>query len=453
MLKYFSFLIIALLILTSCDPLKNQTEENLIKVKLNARFGFDGFDAARKVLFPLDYTENKLIKDSVDIAEAFEEYVIRRYYLDEKLAMYHKWKDGKITDQRWEALQRVYQINTDSLLDIKPSNTILIAYGTLPTGDRAIQVDKNFNNDLSDEDLIKVDYPLEFIDDVDKDYYLKNKAQYLPKVNVEVEYIQKDSLLTHEFPLQINPYNVDDLIQYVTQDDLEKKYFLSVNIPQYYQSEMIVEEDTFQLKATGNFKSPYLDKENTQISIKNLATTNDSLQEISERYTIGDSLYLNKKPYHFKRIALNGSELLVKKLDDQTKLYAFKEGYYFPGLNTDFIRSEKYQINDQKATTYIVWNTRSMNDTWVDHLKKWQDENPDQQLIGIAYDKNKGAVRRWLDRMKINWPNYYISPSGEQLLKTDDQELPFKIKINKKGKIQNIDRNFNPTLQTKNKTI
>jgi hypothetical protein len=68
-----------------------------------------------------------------------------------------------------------------------------------------------------------------------------------------------------------------------------------------------------------------------------------------------------------------------------------------------------------------------------------------KQLIGIAYDENKGAVRRWLDRMKINWPNYYVNPSNNQLLKSDNQKLPMKINVNKNGKIQNIDRNFEST--------
>lgn len=445
MIKYFSCLMIFFLILSSCDSSKKQIEESQIKIKLHAKSGFDGFDAGRKVLFPLNYTENKLLKDSIPIAEDFEEYVIRIFHLDEELAMYEKWKQGKINNQRWEALQRVYQINPDLLFDIKPSNKILIAYGTLHSGDRAIQVDQNFNNDLSDEDLIKIDYPLEFVDDVDKDYYLKNKAQYLPKVNVAVEYTKQDSLLTHKFPLQINPYNVDELIQYVTKDDLEKQYFLSVNIPQYYQNEMIVEEDTFQLKAAGNFKSPYLDKENTQIFIKNSTTTGDSSAIKNIKYSIKDSLYLNQKPYYFKEITLNGSELILEKLSDETKLHAFKEGYYFPQLESDFIQQVKYQIDDQKPTTYIIWDTKSMNETLVNQLKKWQTEKLNQQLIGIAYDENKGAVRRWLDRMKINWPNYYVNPSNNQLLKSDNKKLPIKINVNKNGKIQNIDRNFEST--------
>ena len=433
------------LILSSCDSSKKQIEESQIKIKLHAKSGFDGFDAGRKVLFPLNYTENKLLKDSIPIAEDFEEYVIRIFHLDEELAMYEKWKQGKINNQRWEALQRVYQINPDLLFDIKPSNKILIAYGTLHSGNRAIQVDQNFNNDLSDEDLIKIDYPLEFVDDVDKDYYLKNKAQYLPKVNVTVEYTKQDSLLTHKFPLQINPYNVDELIQYVTKDDLEKQYFLSVNIPQYYQNEMIVEEDTFQLKAAGNFKSPYLDKENTQIFIKNSPSTGDSSAIKNIKYSIKDSLYLNQKPYYFKEITLNGSELILEKLSDETKLHAFKEGYYFPLLESDFIQQVKYQIDDQKPTTYIIWDTKSMNEKLVNQLKKWQTEKLNKQLIGIAYDENKGAVRRWLDRMKINWPNYYVNPSNNQLLKSDNKKLPIKINVNKNGKIQNIDRNFEST--------
>jgi hypothetical protein len=429
---------IALLIVSSCDPLKKQTEENLMKIKLNAKSGFGEFEMGRKVLFPLNYTENKLLKDSIPVAEDFEEYVIRIFNLDEKLAMYKKWKQGTITDQRWEALQRVYKINTDSLVDIKPSNKIWIAYGTLQTGDRAILVDKDLDNDLSDEDLIKIDYPLEFIDDADKDYYLENKDQYLPKVNVEVKYTQQDSMLSQQFPLQINPYNVDELIQYVTKDELEKQYFLSVNIPQYYQSEMIVEKDTFQIEVAGNFKSPYLNKENTQILITNATSVKDSLAQKSDQYTIGDSLYLNKQPYHFKEIALNGSKLLVEKLDDQTELYALKEGYYFPELKKDLIQPDKYQIDDKKPTTYIIWNTKSMNETLVNQLKKWKDEYEDQQLIGIAYDENKGAVKRLLDRMKINWPNYYINPSENQSLKINKKQLPLKIKINRKKQIVKI---------------
>ena len=400
MLKYFSFLTITLLILSSCDPSKKQTEKDLMKIKLNAKSGFGGFDAGRKVLFPLNYTDNKLLKDSIPVAEDFEEYVIRLYHLDEKLAMYEKWKQGKITDQRWEALQRVYQINTDSLPEIKPSNNIWIAYGTLQNGDRAIQIDKNFNDDLSDEELIKIDYPLEFIDDTDKDYYLENKDQYLPEVNVEVEYKQQDSLFTHQFPLQVNPYNVDELIQYVTQDELEKQYFLSVNIPQYYQNEMIVEKDTFQINVAGNFKSPHLHKENTQISVTKTNSSKDSLAQKSEKYTIGDSIYLNKKPYHFKKIDLNGSKLQIEKLDDKTKLYALKEGYYFPELEKDLIQPDKYQISNQKSITYIVWDTKSMNEAFVNQLKNWQDKQDNHQLVGIAYDENKGAVKRMIRSSK-----------------------------------------------------
>ena len=439
MLKYFSLLMLFLLMLSGCDPSNEQTEDDLIKMKLKASSGFGGFDPNRKVLFPLGETENKLLKDSIPVAEKFEEYVIRMYRLDEQLAMYKKWKQGKITDQRWKALERIYEIDTNALVDIKPSYKMLMAYGTLQDGNRALQVDKNFNNDLSDEDLIKIDHPLEFIDDVDKEYYLENKDQYLPQLDIEVEYQQQDTLIDHQFPLQINPYNVDELIQYVTQDELEKQYYLSVNIPQYYRGQLEVAKDTFQIKITGDHKSPMLNKENTRISIKNTSNSTDSLQVLNESYAIGDSIYLNDEPYCFKEIALNGSELQVEKLDDKTQLYALKEAYYFPKLDADLIYPDKYQINDQKSRTYIVWNTRSMNEKMVRQLKEWQKLHRSQRLIGIAYDGNKGAIKRTIDRIKINFPNYYINPSDDRTLKIEKEQLPLWIKMDKNGIIQKID--------------
>ena len=445
-MRYFLILTISLLMIFSCKSPQQKAKDNLINVKLQAQTGFSQFEKARKVLFPIDKAHHELSKDSLQVNQDFKEYVLRVFNIDENLAIYNQWKKGVISTKRWKKLMRVYEIDTTSLVNIKPSNKIRIVYGTLENGERAMQVDTDLDTSLKDEKLIPIDYPLEFIDDVDKDYYLKNKNQYLPQVNIKIQYEKQDSLWDHSFPLQINPYNVDDLISYVTQDEREKKYFLSVNIPQYFENQISINKDTFQIKIAGNFKTPQLDQEHTKILVNKTST--DSLKQKYSEFHVGDSLYFNDVAYSFRHISINGKELILKKLDRETKLYAFKERYYIPELE-DFLFPDRYANQDIKPNTYIVWNINTFNEGLINKIKEYKQKHTNKQLAGIFYDHNKGGGKRLIDREKINWPNYFINPKKIKSLQLE-YNLPIKIKVNSNNRIINI-QSF--ALQSKGNSI
>lgn len=429
--KYLK-LFVLLIILSGCDQLPKTSSNVFMKVELDKQNGYNGFEPQRKVLFPLEAPDAKALEDSIAVDVKFKEHVLRTYDLDRSLALYKKREKGDIPDDRWETLKKAYNIDPAELVNIKPDHQMLVAYGELKDGSRALQVDTDLDGRLQDEELIEIDHPLAFVDDADKEYYLKNKRKYLPKVELNIQYRYEDDKLDQKFNLMIDPYNVDDLISYVRGQEKERSYYLSVSIPHYYSDTLQLKNKEYRIAASGNFKEPRIASDHAVIHI-NETGTSDSIPKV-DKYGIGDSLYLDGKAWRVHDLAPNGKLLKFKKLPEDTKIRRLEEGYYFPKFEQEGWNSEK--IDNKKPMNIWVWDTQVMDPSFIDKMNTWQEEHPNRQLISLAYDENQGAVRRMIDRLGLKQPTFYTDPEDPASpIDLQNNKLPFQVQLDKEKKI------------------
>ena len=429
--NYLKFFVL-MIILNGCDPLPKTSSDVFMNVELERQNGYNGFEPQRKVLFPLKAQAARKMEDSIEVNPNFEEYVIRIYALDRSLALYKKRQKGRIPDERWEILKKAYNINPRELVDIRPSYQIYIAYGELKDGERALQVDTDLDGKLEDEQLMGIDHPLAFVDDADKEFYLKNKHEYLPQVELNIQYTYEEENLDQKFKLMIDPYNVDDLISYVQGQAKERSYYLSVSIPQYYMDTLQLKNREYRIALSGNFKEPMIRQEHAVVHIKETRKS-DSIAEV-DRYAIGDSLYLDGIAWQIRTITPDGKLLKFKKLPEDTKIRRLEESYYFPKLLRQNMNT--VEIDPNKPQSIWVWDTRTINPSFIDRMSEWQEEHPDRQLISLAYDKNRGAVRRMVDRLGLEQPTFYTDPekpSSSNALQ--DKKMPLRIQLDKEKKV------------------
>ena len=433
--KYLK-LFILLIILSGCDQLPKTSSDVFMNVELERQNGYDGFEAQRKVLFPLEAPDARRLEDSIDVDPNFEEYVIRLYDLDRSLALYKKRQKGDIPDDRWETLKKAYNIDTAKIVDIKPGYQLLMAYGELKDGERALQVDTDLDGRLQDEKLIEVDHPLAFVDDADKEFYLKNKDKYLPQVELNIQYKYEDENLYQKFDLMIDPYNVDDLISYVRGQDKESSYYLSVSVPHYYTDTLQLKNKEYRIALSGNFKEPRIASVDAVVHI-NETGRSDSIPEV-DKYGIGDSLYMDGNAWRINGIKPNGELLKFKKLSEDTKIRRLEKGYYFPKLLRQNLNAVK--IDENKAMSIWVWDTKIIDPSFIDRMNTWQEEHPDRQLISLAYDKNQGAVRRTIDRLGLKQPTFYMNPEDPASpIDLQNKKLPFQVQLNKEKRILSLE--------------
>jgi hypothetical protein len=435
MIKPILIWILLISLMLSCEPDRNKSKNQIINLNLKKQIGYGDFESSRKVLFPLDSIDKIRLKDRIPVSDKFKEYVLRVYYFDEQLAMLNKWKTGQIDDKRWRVLKRVYQIDTNDIIDTSPDYKTIIAYGTLEDGSRALQIDTDLDEKLKDEKLISVDYPLAFVDDADKDYYLSHKTDYLPKVDIAVDYQLNDSLYSQSFTMQINPYNVDQLIQYMQTDDTEKAYFTSVSIPEYYSDTLQIGKHKYVIRLAGNFQEPIIRAQDARVKIAEL--TNKAVYKNDITYKLNDSVYLGQIPWLIDKASPNGQLISLQQLPKTTKIEKIQIGYYFPELRKSPIN--KQVPDDDRPITYWIWNTQSINQTLVDRMYQWQENHDDRQLVNIAYDDNRAAVKRLIDRLGVDYPCVYINPKNKKFpIKLERHGIPFSVKLNQSRKIEQI---------------
>jgi hypothetical protein len=171
--------------------------------------------------------------------------------------------------------------------------------------------------------------------------------------------------------------------------------------------------------------------------VKIAELTNKAVYKNDITYKLNDSVYLGQIPWLIDKASPNGQLISLQQLPKTTKIEKIQIGYYFPELRKSPIN--KQVPDDDRPITYWIWNTQSINQTLVDRMYQWQENHDDRQLVNIAYDDNRGAVKRLIDRLGVDYPCVYINPKNQKFpIKLERHGIPFSVKLNQSRKIEQI---------------
>ncbi|MGM0635726.1 MAG: TlpA family protein disulfide reductase [Bacteroidota bacterium] len=426
---------------------ENATEEiSDIEVELETKTGYGNFWSNREVLFPVDEPI-----DYKGVPDEIETYVVRQFVLQKDQKVYQDFKTGKIDEEDYQEYESIFGIDSTSLSKQPIKTSVLILIGTHQSGDRAIVVDANQNNDFSDDELHQLEYPIDFIDEEDEEFFENEIHQFLPTIELETDFVVDGTIKKLAFAFQPNPYEDPNNFNFSANDSLENKYFLSVSSPFYKTGTFQLADQTYEVQLANDFLSPLYLRENTTVQLKPIQQdSTQSEEKLKTRiekipYKFGEILNIDFEDFKLESTSITGNSVLLKHKGRNEQPSGVKEGFFMPAVEFEDFDGTKTAVL-QDSTEYSLlyfwttWSTNSLKNT--DDIKLWKSqlENPGKiTILGVAVDANLGAAKRMEVRRKMNWKNLYIDeskPSGlEQIQQLKLDSYPVFILLDKEGKI------------------
>jgi len=218
----------------------------------------------------------------------------------------------------------------------------------------------------------------------------------------------------------------------IKQSNLKFKIF---PFPNYYTSTKHEELNELQIVITpfgywyGEFENlglkykvalkNYLPKIESEILITKVE---DSFQTINSNnyfpYLKLDKIKINKNIYLIDSLDNNHNKLKLKYLkENNLNLIGLREGFVLENYNLELINERKIRIKelliDKDYLLLDFWGT------WcvpcidlIPEVKKITQQYSNTQVLGIALDKKKELVSRFIEENDIKYPNCFISFEG-----------------------------------------
>lgn len=393
------------------------------------------FDFENEVSFghflPQRELASKVSLDEVqlkNIPDVFADYEIKSFTFNVAQDYYQLYKKDEMAKEEFQLLQQIYSIDTTQLSDDFLATKVHIVMGELQNGNRAIVVDSDLNLDFKNERVQEFEYPMQFIDEEDEEYFEQNKIDFLPKVMVT--YGENEE----EFPLLLDPYKGD-----INTSFDDQKYFLSLSIPDLKTGEFQIKDKTYTLEAKTNFTQLKNSVEKFQFIVFEKKETSSTEETNILEFRLNDIINLNG--FDFQLIYENDN-FVLKNLGYNTTPTGVEEGFYLPQIKTKYISGKKY--NSEAYTNqfqlfyfWTTWSLESLED--VPQLKQLDENRTKLAVVGVAIDANQGAVERMIARQQMTWKTLYASPNQpneeKPALQFKVMSFPTYLLVNPEGKI------------------
>ena len=392
-------------VFTSCSP--NRT--NLV-VDLNSQEGFGPF---RSVLLIVGPSQEELVYTNVP--DEIDEYVVRNCIL-------------------------------------KPEHNILLLIGT--KGDkRVIMVDSNNDKDFGNEKILEYNYPL-------NEEEQKEIQNSLPTISTQFEFLENGQIFTKNVQIKPTPYLGSMSLSFRTNNEVEKKYFLFVSIPEYKNGEVSINGVDFNVFVSNSFiRMNYL-KERVSIFIS--PKSEDLLPELAGNipYKIGDVFNAKGHDYLIDSISNWGDKLFIKYIGKNERPEGVSEGFYPPIFEAKYLDNTAFDLAKYSGNYVLLdfWGT------WcvpcielIPELKKMNDDFSSKNftLISVAYDENSEQVMEFVTKENMNWPHLFVGRSqndeNSMIHKLKVAKFPTTILISPDGKILGRDLSFDKLRELLNK--
>jgi thiol-disulfide isomerase/thioredoxin len=368
--------LIVVLLLTAYN-FANQKES--IEIQLSNQDGFGVFKGGTGIIFP---SKDKLHYEG--IPPDVKEYVVRNVLF--KLPVESSKPDERIVQQ-----------------------DILILIGTDNSDKRVIIVDTNNNRDFSDEIIHRYEYPLDLKEEL---AIIHANFQDLPYSEVTRIFFMDGNFIEKTFTIKPIPYQGSLKVHMDTDDETEKKYFLSITFPQYKKGIFKFNNLDYKVYLTNWFNGLTYSHNNTRIFIA------PEDKAISEKegdipLSINDIINLDGYDFLIDRISLWGDVLTLKFLGENTNTAGFTEGYLVPEFHALTLENDPFRL-DQYPNDYILldfwgtWCAPCINQ--IPELKKLysQFKYSNFQMIGVALDRNPDMVKNFVKMNQMDWVHIFV---------------------------------------------
>ncbi len=407
------FLFYAILFLSSC----NHQKEDIV-IKLHTANGYGVFSTGRVILGPID--------DSLyykGVPDEIQEYVVRRKIMQFFQYFWSKYKNGDIDSALFDKYYSYYKFDTTKLTNEIVDSEILFLIGTKNNGKRVIIVDSNNDEDFSGEKVLEYEYPVS----LEKEKELDSLLQV---VTVKYDYFYNGEVIFREVEISPSPYKGSLGVQFHTDNEIEKKYFLFVSLPKYKIGGAKLNKTEFDIYISNGFTSEVYSKKNVEIFLapeysKELPSEKGG--DIS--YQIGDIYNVNGQDFLIESISYWGDTLNLKYLGDNNHPEGLSEGFYLPKFKAQQLDNIVFTL-DNYPDKYILFDFWG---TWCNPCIKsipdirslYKDfSSKSFILVSVAYDRDRRAVIDFVNKESMDWVHVFVDQNVE-----DGNSLVSKLKV------------------------
>ena len=319
---------------------------------------------------------------------------------------------------------------------IEPEQNILFLIGT--KGDkRVIMVDSNNDRDFVNEKILEYNYPLS----IEEQKEIQNS---LPTISTQFEFLENGQIFTKNVKIKPTPYLGSLSLSFGTDNEVEKKYYLFVSIPEHKKGEIKVNGVDFNVFVSNSFTRMNYVKERVSIFITPKSDALLSELEGNMPYKIGDVFNVKGHDYLIDSISKWGDKLYINYIGKNERPEGISEGYYLPKFEAKYLDNTVFDFAkySEKYVLFDFWGT------WcvpciklIPELKELHAEftNKNFALISIAYDENAEKVMDFVIKEDMNWAHLFVGRSqndeNSAISKLKVTKFPTTILISPEGKI------------------
>ena len=434
------FILACCVFFLACDELKkkegetpeNKTEVNSLHLDLKSQLGYGSFLPNREILFPL----NRSISFQ-GVPDYINTYVVRSFVLQKHQDYYNQFKRGEISEERFQQIKTIFNIDVEKLSDENPKTDLLFLLGTDQAGNRVIIPDSNQNFDFSDDEPLQFEFPLEFIDEEDEEFFEENQEQFLPKAKFKIDYVKDAKVEKREVILVVNPYQMETEVSFYSENPAEKDYFIAVSFPKVMKSNFDVANQSYQVEVANQFLQPFYLKEETKLNFFRL--DEEQKNPINKRpYSLGDTININQYDFKIESLSEDGGKLHLNYLGRNENPIGSRMGNYFPLNELANFQGEKttFPSTEKQFQLLYFWSLdekRSLRE--VPDLK--EIDTSKVAVLGFSVDENAGAANRMQVRRKMDWPTFHLHPNKniKELDRLQLEAFPTYFLLDQEGKI------------------
>jgi len=404
-------LLIFFLLLAACS----NTTTNF-NVDLKSVEGYGVFLPGNVILFP--------INDSVyyrNVPNDISEFVVRSLALQKDQYYWNRYLNKQIDKNTLSKIIDYYKIDTAKFTNVNVDCEVLFLIGDKDDR-RIIIVDSDNDEDFADEKINEYDYPIT----VEKQ---KEIAQNLPVILTQYEYFENDAVQTKSVKLMPSPYKGTMGINYNTDNEVEKKFFLFASFPEYKQGVISLNKTSCEVIASNYFSSNIYETNRTKLFIFPKTDVVPSELNGDIPFGIGDIFNVRGNDYVIDSIAKWGDNLYLEYIGQNTHPYGVTEGFYVPRFSAYYLDKSLFSFEDFKSK-YILFDFWG---TWcnpciklIPELQKINNEYKDKNfvLISVAFDSDPNIVFDFVNENKMDWLHLFVDQT-----QFDKNSITEKLKI------------------------
>ncbi len=390
------FFLLLLLLLAGCSGTTTNFNVDLKSVE-----GYGVFLPGHLILWPN--------KDSVyyrNVPNDISVFVVRSLVLKKDQYYWNRYLNKQIDKNTLSQLIDYYKIDTAKLTDVNVDCEVLVLIGD-KNDRRVIIVDSNNDEDFADEKINEYDYPIS----IEKQ---KEIAQTLPVIQTQYEYFENDAVQTKSVKIMPSPYKGSMSINYNTDNEVEKKFFLFVSFPEYKQGIISLNKTNCEFIASNYFSSNTYETNSTKIFVFPKTDSVPSELNGDIPFGIGDIFNVKGNDYVIDSISKWGDNLFLEYIGKNTHPFGVTEGFYVPNFNAYCLDKSLFSFEDYESK-YILFDFWG---TWcnpciklIPELQKLNNDFKDKNfvLISVAFDSDPNIVFDFINENKMNWQHLFVN--------------------------------------------